>query len=98
MHTHVFKSLGYFPLGETSSNINTGYSLIRYVYPYALIGFVTIPLAYITGLLSLDSRRDFHKIILVFALSLSIIAMMDGGIFLTTSCDWSFRPFSNLLP
>jgi len=83
MHTHVFKSiLGYLPLGETSSsNINTAYSLLKYVYPYALIGFITISLAYITGLLSLDSRRDFHKIILVFALSLSIIAMMDGGIF-----------------
>jgi hypothetical protein len=85
MHTHVFKSILGYTLhlwGEASnSNINTGYSLIKYVYPYALIGFITIPLAYIMGLLSLDGRRDFHKIILVFALSLSIIAMLDGGIF-----------------
>jgi hypothetical protein len=84
MHTHVFKSsLGFVTnsVGGPISNINTGFSLIKYVYPYAIIGFITIPLTYIAGLLSLDDRSDLEKIILVIALSLSIIGMIDGGIF-----------------
>ena len=84
-HTHVFKSvLGYTisTLGiHVPANIHTGSSLIKYVYPFPLIIIVTFPLVYITGLLSLNSRRGAHKLILAFAVTLALISMVDGGLF-----------------
>ena len=85
IHSHVFKSmLGvlisdmgiYLPL-----NIHTGISLAQYVPKFALIIFAVFPMVYFLGILSLDNRIDIQRIILVFALSTSLIGMLDGGIF-----------------
>lgn len=85
MHSHVFKSvLGSIitSLGETApSPIHTGNSLIQYVSPFVYFIIILFPLAYITGLLSLNKNRDIHKLSLAFAVSLSLIAMIDGGLF-----------------
>lgn len=84
-HTHVFKSvIGYTIsiLGiKVPSYIHTGVSLVPFVYPLPLLIVVTFPLVYILGALSLNSRRDMHKLIIVFALTLCLISMVDGGMF-----------------
>jgi hypothetical protein len=85
IHSHVFKSilgtlisdLGiYVPL-----NIHTGVSMAQYVPKPALIIFVVFPVVYILGMFSLDNRNDIQRVILIFALSTSLIGMLDGGIF-----------------
>lgn len=87
IHSHVFKSA----LGSTLTNIggvvpsqiHTGDSLARYLSPATYIIFLTLPLAYLTGLLSMDDRMDHYKVIMAFALSISLVGMIDGGIFST---------------
>ena len=85
IHTHVFKSvLGYSitALGAVfPSNIHTGDSLFKYVSPLGYIIILTLPLVYITSLIALDNRRELYKLIIAFAASLSLIGMVDGGIF-----------------
>jgi hypothetical protein len=84
-HSHVFKSvLGSIitGVGETApSPIHTGDSLLQYVSPFVYIILILFPLAYITGLLSLDKNDDIRKLILAFSVTLSLIAMIDGGLF-----------------
>lgn len=85
LHTHVFKSfIGYaislFGI-KIPSYIHTGVSLVPFLYPSFLIIIITFPVVYILGVLSLNGRRDIHKLILVFALTLSLISMVDGGLF-----------------
>ncbi len=87
-HSHVFKSvLGFLiqSLGiHISSGINAGVSLIPYTIPLALIVLITWPLIYITGIIALSNQeRDLYKVILAFALTLSLIGILDGGMFST---------------
>lgn len=86
-HSHMLKSmLGSFIefLGiHVPSHINTGVSLAQYFSPAAFIIFITLPLAYLTGLISLSHRHDIYKIILAFGITISLIGMMDGGLFST---------------
>jgi hypothetical protein len=85
IHTHVFKSI----LGSlihvlgiyVPSSINTGFSIAEYVPPAAFAICIMFPLVYITGLISLNNRRNLYKVILALAFTTSLIGMLDGGLF-----------------
>ncbi|MBP2046522.1 hypothetical protein [Methanobacterium aggregans] len=85
MHTHVFKSvIGYMVslMGETAPHhINTGLAIIQYSSPFAFLALVSLPLAYIAGLLAMTGMRDSYKVVTSFGLAVAIIGMMDGGMF-----------------
>jgi hypothetical protein len=85
MHSHVFKSVfGHFAdiMSElVPQHVHTGGSLYQYVVPWGYFIFITLPLAYITGLLSLNGRRDIYRVIMAFALTLALIGMVDGGLY-----------------
>ncbi|MDD3984680.1 MAG: hypothetical protein PHY59_02040 [Methanobacterium sp.] len=86
-HSHVFKSV----LGDLISilgihvagNIHTGSSLIYYTMPISFIILITFPLTYILGLISLNQRKNRYTIILAFAITTTLIGMLDGGLFST---------------
>jgi len=85
MHSHVFKSaLGSIlnTLGTVlPSNIHTGESLSKYISPVAYLIVFTLPLVYLTSLISMDNRLEHNRIIIAFAASLAMIGMIDGGLF-----------------
>lgn len=85
MHTHVFKSVfGHLADnmgGLVPEHVHTGGSLYPEVIPWAYFILITLPLACITGLFSLDERRDIHRILITFALTLALIGMVDGGLY-----------------
>lgn len=84
-HSHVFKSV----LGDlisvsgfhVPSNIHTGSSLIHYTSPLSFIVLISFPLVYLLGLISLNQRKTRYKVILAFAITTSLIGMLDGGLF-----------------
>jgi len=84
-HSHVFKSvLGYLieVVGlHVPNHVHTGASLIQQVMPWAFLIIFTLPAAYITGLFSLNNQRDLYKIIMAFSITLTLVGMLDGGIF-----------------
>ncbi|OPY20181.1 MAG: hypothetical protein A4E26_01986 [Methanobacterium sp. PtaU1.Bin097] len=85
IHSHVFKSaLGSIlnTLGTVlPSNIHTGESLSKYISPVAYLIVFTLPLVYLTSLISMDNRPEHNRIIIAFAASLAMIGMIDGGLF-----------------
>jgi hypothetical protein len=86
IHTHIFKSvLGYTfttILGVVvPSHVHTGESLFKYISPLAYVIFLTLPLIYVTSLISMDNRIDLYKLIIAFAATLALIGIVDGGIF-----------------
>lgn len=106
-HSHMLKSM----LGSflellrvpVPYDVNTGISLAQYFSPVAFVIFITLPLAYLTGLTSLSGRNDIQKVILAFGLTISLIGMLDGGLFSTPallgllillSAYYIKRPFS----
>jgi len=86
-HSHVFKSvlgsLIEFSGIHVPSYINTGVSLAQYVHPVVFAIFIAFPLVYLTGLASLSCKDDFYKVILAFGITISLIGMLDGGLFST---------------
>lgn len=86
-HSHVFKSV----LGDLISlsgfhvpgNIHTGTSLIHYTSPISFIILISFLLTYLLGLISLNQRKNRYKVILTFAITTSLIGMLDGGLFST---------------
>jgi hypothetical protein len=87
-HSHVFKSVLGFIIQSLGIHINTGVNagvpLIPYTIPLALIVLVTWPLIYIAGIISVSNQeRNLYKIILAFVLTLSLIGILDGGLFST---------------
>jgi hypothetical protein len=87
-HSHVFKSvLGFIiqSLGiHISSGVNAGVPLIPYTTPLALIVLITLPLIYIAGIIAISNQeRELYKVILAFVLTLSLIGILDGGLFST---------------
>lgn len=86
-HSHVLKSfLGALiqVLGiQIPSDINTGVSLAPYFSPVLSAIFILFPMVYLTGLVSLSKRSDLIKILISFGLTISIIGMLDGGLFST---------------
>ena len=87
-HSHVFKSVLGFIIQSLGIHINTGVNagvpLIPYTIPLALIVLVTWPLIYLGGIIALSNQeRDLYKLILAFVLTLSLIGILDGGLFST---------------
>ncbi len=85
IHSHLFKaSLSPLTGLVVPTHIHTASSLKShtplFLLPWLL---VILPLIYILGLLSMGDRRDFHKLILIFAMTTTIIGIIDGGIFST---------------
>ena len=86
-HSHVFKSV----LGDlinlsgfnVPSNIHTGSALIQYTSPFSFLLLITFPITYLLGLISLNQRKYRYIVILAFAITTSLIGMLDGGIFST---------------
>jgi hypothetical protein len=85
IHSHVFKSMLGVLISDIGiyipSNIHTGISIAQYVPKFALIIFAVFPTVYVLGLFSLKDRIDIQKIILIFAISTTLIGMLDGGLF-----------------
>ena len=89
-HSHVYKSVLGFIIQSLGIHINTGVNagvaLIPYTIPLALIVLVTWPLIYLGGIIALSNQnRDLYKIIFAFVLTLSLIGILDGGLFSTPS-------------
>ena len=89
-HSHVFKSVLGFIIQSLGIHINTGVNagvpLIPYTIPLALIVLITWPLIYIAGIIALSNQeRTLYKVILAFVLTLSLIGILDGGLFSTPS-------------
>lgn len=84
-HSHLAKaSLGPFTSLVAPTHIHTASSLTEYTPPFLLPWLlITLPLIYVFGLLSLGDRRDFHRMILIFAITTTIIGIIDGGLFST---------------
>jgi hypothetical protein len=86
-HSHIIKSmLGTFIqiLGiQIPSEINTGISIAQYISPLAFVIFIVFPLVYLTGLASLSGRDYTNIVLLSFGISISLIGMLDGGLFST---------------
>ncbi len=85
MHSHVFKSV-FGHLADSMGclvpgHVHTGGSLYPEVVPWAYLILISFPLACITGLLSLNHQRGIRKIFLVFALTITLIGMVDGGLY-----------------
>lgn len=86
-HSHILKSasgsfISYFGIW-VPSHIYTGSSLSHFVSPVAFLIFIALPIIYLTGLISLNDRRNGNKLILIFALTMSFIGILDGGLFST---------------
>lgn len=86
-HSHMLKSiLGAFisAIGiYVPSQINTGISLSQYLSSVVYVIFIMFPLVYFTGLISLSNRSDIYKVFLAFGITVSLIGMLDGGLFST---------------
>ncbi|MDI6881882.1 MAG: hypothetical protein QMC86_03475 [Methanothermobacter sp.] len=84
-HSHLPKaSLSPLTSLVAPTHIHTASSLTGYTPPFLLPWLLMIlPLIYVFGLLSLGDRRDFHKVILIFAITTTIIGIIDGGLFST---------------
>lgn len=84
-HSHVFKAvLGYLInwIGfNVPGDIHTGGSLIQQVTPWAFLILFTLPASYLLGLLSLDHRLAVHRLIMAFCMTLTLVSMLDGGLF-----------------
>jgi hypothetical protein len=84
-HSHVFKAvLGYLVnwVGfNVPGDIHTGGSLIQQVTPWAFLIVFTLPAAYLLGLSSLDHRLAIHRLIMAFCMTLTMVGMLDGGLF-----------------
>jgi len=84
-HSHIPKaSLSSLTNIIAPTHIHTASSLREYTPPFLLPWLLIIsPLIYVLGLLSLGDRRNFHKVILIFAITTTMIGMIDGGLFST---------------
>ncbi len=89
LHSHIYKSviggvIGFFlsimslgvPVG-----VNTGDSLYQYVPKIANIIIIILPIIFITQLTSMKNRLDPSRILLIFASTIGIIGIFDGGLF-----------------
>ena len=85
MHTHVFKSVfGHLADsmgGLVPEHVHTGGSLYYEVIPWAYFIIITLPLACFTGLFALNEGRAIQRVFVAFALTLSLIGMVDGGLY-----------------
>jgi len=87
-HSHAFKSMLGFIIESIgihiNSGINAGTPLVPYTLPLALIVFITYPFIYIGGIISVANEKMLlYKILIAFAITLSLIGVLDGGLFST---------------
>lgn len=86
LHSHIFKAvIGPYvsSMVMVPTNIHTGTSLLQYVPPIGFLIVLVFPLVYLLGLFSIGERRDYHKVIVIFAISTTLIGLIDGGLFST---------------
>ncbi len=85
IHSHVYKSMLGILISDIGlglpSNIHTAISISAYVPRFAAIIFVVFPVVYILGVLSTTKRHDIQNLILIFAITTTMIGMLDGGLF-----------------
>ena len=85
VHSHIYKSIIGALINQLGlyvpSSIHTGTSLFNYVYPQVYIVFILFPLAFLTGIISLNERRDINALVLAFSLTTALIGIFDGGLF-----------------
>lgn len=87
-HSHAFKSMLGFIINflgiHINSGINAGVPLVPYTLPWAMIVFITYPLIYIGGIISVANEKMLlYKVLIAFAITLSLIGVLDGGLFST---------------
>ena len=85
LHSHLYKAifgiiLGMF-LSHIPAGIHTGSSLSAYTPDMISLLFILIPITYITMILSLQRRKVLSRLLLAFAITISIIGIIDGGLF-----------------
>lgn len=85
IHSHVYKSMLGILIADSGlslpSTIHTAVSISAYVPKFAAVIFVVFPVVYLLGLLSVDKRPDIQNMILIFAITTTLIGMLDGGLF-----------------
>lgn len=86
LHSHIFKAVMgplFSSVVSVPYGVHTGTSLLDYVPPIGLIIIIIFPLVYLLGIFSIGERRDYHKVIVMFAISTTLIGLIDGGLFST---------------
>lgn len=82
MHSHAYKSvLGYLSYNFVPMHVNTGVSILKFVWPYALIIIPIWICSYILGVIGLSDMKDSYRMIGIIALSITLIGIFDGGMF-----------------
>jgi hypothetical protein len=89
LHSHVYKSvvggIVSFILSNISIGIpfgvNTGDSLYQYVPELANIIIIILPILFLTQLASLKNRLAPSRLVLIFASTIGLIGIFDGGLF-----------------
>lgn len=85
IHSHVYKSMLGILISDIGlglpSNIHTAISISAYVPRFAAVIFAVFPVVYILGILSTTKRPDIQNLILIFAITTTMIGMLDGGLF-----------------
>jgi len=85
VHSHIYKPIIGSLINQLGlyvpSSIHTGTSLINYVIPLVNIVFILFPIAFLTGIISLNGRRDINTLVLAFSLTTALIGIFDGGLF-----------------
>lgn len=84
IHSHLFKSVIGMIISKimtVPNGIHTGTSLLGYTSSLNYHILLILPLIYISNLFALNNKTTSIKIILSFSLTLSFIALFDGGLF-----------------
>lgn len=84
IHSHLFKSVIGLIISQfmnVPSGIHTGTSLLKYTPTLSYHIFLILPLIYLSNLFAVNNKSVLIKIILSFSLTLSFIALFDGGLF-----------------
>lgn len=82
MHSHLYKSvLGYITSRFAPVHINTAASIQQFSLPYSLIIIPLISISFILGVIGITNLKPIHRYMSIFAFTLMIIGLFDGGIF-----------------
>lgn len=82
MHSHLYKSvLGYVANTFVPSHINTASSILKFSLPYNLVVIPVVIISFILGMISITCMGRVSRFISIFAFSMAIIGLFDGGMF-----------------
>lgn len=82
MHSHVYKSvLGYVANSFTPSHINTASSILKFSLPYNLVVIPVVVICFIPAMISMARMNRISYLTSIFAFSVAIIGLFDGGMF-----------------